>query len=104
VAEALVRYAVRLCDASRPGRDKTPDFINHFVSWGAGLRGAQNLILGGKSRALLEGRNHVTLADIQAVVLPTLRHRLICSYRAEAEGMTVEKLIHQLLAAVPTPA
>ena len=80
VAEDLVRYAVHLADASRPHRDGTPDFINQWVTWGAGLRGAQNLILGSKSRALLEGRSHVTLEDIQSLAHATLRHRILPGY------------------------
>ena len=64
VAEELVRYAVRLASASRPGQPGSPDFVNQWVSWGAGLRAAQYLILGGKSRALLNGRSHVTVEDI----------------------------------------
>jgi MoxR-like ATPase len=95
VAEELVRYAVQIADASRPGRDGAPDFVNQFVNWGAGLRGAQNLILGAKARALFNGRSHVNLDDIQSRILP--------SYRAEAEGVTVEKIVDQLLAHVTKP-
>lgn len=97
VAEDLVRYAVRLADASRPNREGAPDFVNQFVNWGAGLRAAQNLILGAKARSLFHGRSHVTAADIQALAHPVLRHRILPSYRAEAEGVTVEKLIDQLI-------
>lgn len=103
VAEPIVRYAVALADASRPGRETAPDFINHYVNWGAGLRAAQNLVLGGKARALLEGRSHVTAADIRALATPTLRHRILPSYRAEAEGMNVEILIRKLLDHVKAP-
>jgi MoxR-like ATPase len=97
VAEDLVRYAVELVDASRPHRSRTPDFVNNWVNWGAGLRGAQNLILGAKARALFEGRSHVNVEDIQTLVHPTLRHRILPGYRAEAQGITVEKIIDQLL-------
>ncbi|MFP6674711.1 MAG: AAA family ATPase, partial [Pirellulaceae bacterium] len=77
VAEPLVRYAVQIAAASRPGRAETPEFINKWVSWGAGLRAAQNLILGAKAHALLADRMHVTLDDIQALVPATLRHRVL---------------------------
>jgi MoxR-like ATPase len=97
VAEELVRYAVRLADASRPNRSGTPDFVNQWVSWGAGLRAAQNLILGSKARALFEGRSHVSGDDIKMLAHPVLRHRVLPSYRAEAEGIGVEMIIDQLL-------
>jgi MoxR-like ATPase len=103
VAEDLVRYAVRLASASRPGQPAAPDFVGQWVSWGAGLRAAQYLILGGKSRALLLGRSHVTVDDIRALVYSTFRHRILVSYRAEAEGVTVEKVIERLLDTVPPP-
>ena len=103
VAEELVRYAVQLADASRPGREGVPDFVNQFVNWGAGLRGAQNLILGAKARALFNGRSHVNLNDIQSLAYPVLRHRILPSYRAEAEGISVEKIVDQLLDHVSSP-
>ena len=96
-AEDLVRYAVQLAAASRPSQDNTPDFVNEWVSWGAGLRAAQFLVLGAKARTLLQGRSHVTAEDIQAVATPVLRHRVLVNYRAEAEGMTTQKIIEQLL-------
>ena len=103
VAEDLVRYAVRLADASRPHRIGAPDFVNQFVNWGAGLRAAQNLILGGKARALFNGRSHVSIDDIRALAFPTLRHRILPSYRAEAEGVSVETIIGRLLEHVAVP-
>ena len=96
-AEDLVRYAVQLAAASRPSQDNTPDFVNEWVSWGAGLRAAQFLVLGAKARTLLQGRSHVTAEDIQAVAAPVLRHRVLVNYRAEAEGMTTQRIIEQLL-------
>jgi MoxR-like ATPase len=103
IAEDLVRYAVRLVSASRPKQKETPTFINEWVSWGAGLRGAQYLVLGAKARALLRGQSHVMLEDLQALVQPTLRHRILINYRAEAEGMTVENIIQKLLETVKAP-
>jgi MoxR-like ATPase len=103
VAEPLVRYAVQIAAASRPGRAETPEFINKWVSWGAGLRAAQNLILGAKAHALLADRMHVTLTDIQSLVPATLRHRVLMNYRAEAEGVSVEDVIDRLLEHVQPP-
>lgn len=100
VAEDVVRYAVRLAAASRPKQAGTPDFVNEWVSWGAGLRAAQYLTLGGKARALLAGRAHVTRDDIRALAAPVLRHRILINYRAEAAGMTVETIIARLLETV----
>jgi MoxR-like ATPase len=97
VAEDLVRYAVRLAAASRPGRAGAPEFINQWVNWGAGLRAAQFLVLGAKVRALLHGRAHVTDEDLRALAKPVLRHRILLNYRAEAEGATVEKVIARLI-------
>ena len=97
IAEDLVRYAVRLAAASRPHQNGAPDFANEWVSWGAGLRAGQYLVLGAKVRALIHGRAHVTVEDIQALAHPTLRHRILLNYRAEAEGVTVENVIERLL-------
>ena len=101
VADDMVRYAVRIAAASRPRQTGTPDFINDWVSWGAGTRAAQFLVLGAKARTLLQGRAHVTVEDIQALVAPVLRHRVLLNYRAEADGMRVEEVIRRLVAAVP---
>jgi MoxR-like ATPase len=103
IAEDVIRYAVRLASASRPGQAESPDFIGHWVSWGAGTRAAQYMVLGAKARALLSGRNHATVEDIRALVHPTLRHRILVGYRAEAEGITVEQVINRLLEHVPLP-
>jgi MoxR-like ATPase len=103
VAEDLVRYAVRLAAASRPHQKDTPDYINTWVSWGAGLRAGQFLVLGSKVRALLQGRSHVTTDDIRALAHPTLRHRILINYRAEAEGITADKVVDRLLETVKLP-
>jgi MoxR-like ATPase len=100
IAEDVARYAVRLSAASRPGRDGAPDFVNQWISWGAGTRASQNLVLGAKTRALLHNRTHVTHDDIRAMALPVLRHRILVNYKAEAEGVTVEKVIGKLLETV----
>jgi MoxR-like ATPase len=103
VAEDVIRYAVRLAAASRPRQNGTRDFINEWVSWGAGLRAGQYLVLGAKVRALLHGRAHVTIDDIQALAYPTFRHRILANYRAEAEGVSVDKIIERLLETVTAP-
>ena len=101
-AEELVRYAVRLAAASRPGPD-APAFVNDWVSWGAGLRAAQSLVLGAKARALLSGRSHAAPEDIRALAHPTLRHRVLLGYRAEADGIGVDAVIDRLLDHVKGP-
>ncbi len=97
VAEDVVRYAVRLASLSRPKQKDSPDFVNEWISWGAGLRAGQNLVLGAKARALLRGASHATMDDIRALAVPTLRHRVLINYRAEAEGVTVESIIQKLI-------
>lgn len=96
IATEVASYAVRLVAATRTGRPEAPDFINQWVSWGAGLRAAQMLVLGSKARALLNGRSHVTIEDIDALALPVLRHRILLSYKAEAEGISVEDCVQRL--------
>jgi len=97
IAEDLVRFAVRLAAATRPRQTGTPDFVNDWVSWGAGTRAAQFLTLGSKARALLHGRAHVTKEDLIALAGPVLRHRVLVNYRAEAEGVSVGKVIERVL-------
>src|SRR4051812_41655872 len=103
VAEEMVRYAVQLAALSRPNQPNVPEFVSEWVSWGAGTRAAQFLILGAKARALVQGRAHVTIEDIQALAAPTLRHRILLNYRAEAEGIRVDEVIRRLLAATKAP-
>ena len=103
VAEEVARYAVRLVDASRPGRQSDHQFIRDWVKWGAGLRASQSLILAGKARALLHNRYHVSVADIQALARPVLRHRIIPNFYAESERITADNLVERLLDAVPAP-
>jgi MoxR-like ATPase len=100
VAEDVVRYSVRIAAASRPGPDNSLDFVNEWVTWGAGLRASQYMVLGAKARALLYGRSHVNFDDIRAMAYPVLRHRILINYRAEAEGVVIEKLVDRLLKSV----
>jgi MoxR-like ATPase len=103
IAENLIRYAVRLTAASRPQQTNAPTFVNDWVSWGAGTRAGQFLVLGAKARALLQGRTHVSADDIRTLAAPVLRHRILVNYRAEAEGTNVETIVRRLLEAVPEP-
>ena len=103
VADEVARYAVRLVDASRPGRARTPDFVQQWVRWGAGIRASQALVLGGKARALMNGRHHVSVGDIRALAAPTLRHRLVTNFYADSEGVDAETIVERLLEAVPAP-
>src|ERR1035441_9417813 len=100
IAQDLIRYAVRLAAASRPQQAGSPAFINDWVSWGAGTRAGQSLVLGAKARALLQGRTHVSTEDIRVLAAPVLRHRVLVNYRAEAEGVNVETLIRRLLGSI----
>ena len=107
VADHVIRYTLRLVRATRkpqrktsPGQDPRPDFIRKYLTWGAGPRASQNLILAGKARAILQGRAHVTLEDIRAAAHPVLRHRLITNFSAGADGVTTDDLIDRLIETV----
>lgn len=103
VARELIEYAVKITASSRPGLPTAPQFVNQYISWGAGTRASQYLILAAKARALLIGRAHVNVDDIKAVAHPVLRHRILLNYKAEAEGISVGDLINRILESVPTP-
>ena len=101
VAEHVFIYARDLVRATRPDEPEAPNFIKEFVSWGVGPRAGQYLILGGKARAILEGRFHVTTDDIRSVAHPVLRHRLVTTFHADSENMTPDDVINKLLDAIP---
>jgi MoxR-like ATPase len=104
VSDVVLRYALDIVRRSRPDNDKdAPDFIKKWVAYGASVRAAQYLTLGGKARALMAGRYHVTFDDIRALAHPVLRHRILTNFHAESERVTTDKIIDQLIAAVPTP-
>jgi MoxR-like ATPase len=101
-----MRHAVELTRKSRPSAKEaaskeTPDFINQYLSWGAGPRASQFLILGAKAHAILEGRYAAEIEDVRAMAHPVLRHRLILNFHAEAEGVTSRQLVERLLESVP---
>jgi MoxR-like ATPase len=103
VAEYVVEYAVDLVAKSRPNTPGSPDFVNDWVSWGAGPRASQYLVLGAKARAILRGRPNATEEDIQAVARPVLRHRVLVNFNAEADGISSLDIVEKLLEAVQVP-
>jgi MoxR-like ATPase len=103
VAEAVMRYALSLVRTSRPKARNAPDLVKKYVAFGASVRAAQNLVLGGKARALTSGRYHVNFDDIRAMAHPVLRHRVLTNFRAESEGVTTDQLVDELLNAVAVP-
>ncbi|MGB1707522.1 MAG: AAA family ATPase [Rubripirellula sp.] len=102
VSDHVVRYALSLVRQTRVGSDGVPDFVDDLVGWGAGPRAVQFLILGGKARALLQGRFHVQVEDIQALAKPVLRHRMVVNFAAESDGITSDEVVERIIAATPT--
>jgi MoxR-like ATPase len=104
VSEHVIDYAVSLARATRPGTPEAPQFINEWLTWGAGPRAAQYLVLGAKARAIFAGRLNVTCDDIRKIAKPVLRHRLFTNFNADAEGMNAEKIVERLLTTIPEPS
>jgi len=104
VADSVIRYALQFARLTRKNAANAPDFVKKYVSWGAGPRASQYLILGAKGRALLHGRAYVSPEDIRAVAFPTLRHRLVLNFNAEADGVTPDDLIRRLIEQIPEHA
>ena len=103
VAEPVMRHALDIVRASRPKDGNAPDLVKKFVAFGASVRAAQYLVLGGKARALTSGRYHVSFEDIRALAHPVLRHRIITNFHAQSEGVTSDDVVDRLLQAVPLP-
>ncbi len=103
VSDMVTRWAVRLVRMSRPSDDHSPDFVKQWVSYGGSVRAAQALVLGGKARALLQGRTHVSLDDIRALARPVLRHRILANFQAQSEKVTTDQIVEQLVQANPVP-
>src|SRR3954453_10730463 len=101
VGDHVYNFVLDLTRATRPNESGASDFVRHWLSWGAGPRAGQYMILAGKARALMRGRMFVTIEDIEAVAAPALRHRIIPNFNAEAEGITVEQIIEKVLTLVP---
>ena len=102
ITDHVIRYALTLIRQTRVGEAGVPDFVADQLSWGAGPRAVQFLILGSKARALLHGRTHVSTDDIQALIKPVLRHRLVVNFSAESDGVTSDDIVDRLLAITPT--
>lgn len=102
ITDHLVDYALALVRQTRINQPGVPEFVNEWLSWGAGPRAVQYLILGGKARALLKGRTYVAAEDLQALAGPVLRHRIVTNFSAESEGITTDTVIQKLIEATPS--
>ena len=103
VANEVIKYAVALARTSRPSENGSPDFVKKWVQYGASVRAAQYLVLGGKARALMKGRYNVSFEDIRALAQPVFRHRILTNFHAESERVSKTRIVEELLAAVPLP-
>ena len=101
-SDHVIDYALALVRQTRVGEQGVPKFVEDQLSWGAGPRAVQFLLLGGKARALLNGRTYVSTDDIQALAAPVLRHRIVVSFAAESEGITSDKIVEQLIRSTPS--
>jgi MoxR-like ATPase len=97
VSDNVIQYAVRLADSTRPSSLNAPEYIKNWIRWGAGPRASQYLILGAKSRAILQGRFTPDIEDVKAIAGPVLRHRLVTSFNAEAEGVSAIHIAEKLV-------
>ncbi|MGW9685701.1 AAA family ATPase [Flagellimonas sp. 2504JD1-5] len=97
VPDNVIDYAVRLVNRTRPGMEESLDFVNNYVDWGAGPRASQNLILGAKAHAAIHGKFSPDIEDVKAIAMGILRHRILKNYKAEAEGISEEKIVSELL-------
>ena len=104
VSEPVLAYAVELARRSRPGEAGAPDFVNEQVQYGASVRAAQFSVLGGKARALMHGRHHVAIEDVQALAPPIFRHRVLPNFQAQSEKVDSEAIVRRLIEEVPVPA
>jgi MoxR-like ATPase len=104
VADHVIRYAMQFARLTRATSGAVPEFIKNYVSWGAGPRASQYLILGAKARAVLHGRPYVSTDDVLAVARPVLRHRIITNFNAEAEGIKSDEIVRRLSELIPRDA
>ena len=102
VTDHVIRYTLSLVRQTRIGQPGVPDFAAEQLAWGAGPRAVQNMILGGKARALMFGRSHVSIEDVQALVAPVLRHRLVVNFAAESEGISTDDVVEQIVDVTPS--
>jgi MoxR-like ATPase len=103
IGRTVTAYAVKLVRATRPGSEEAPDFVKKYLTWGAGPRACQALLLGAKAHAMLDGRVHVSTEDIRAVARPVLRHRLATSFRAESDGIHADHVVEKLFDVIREP-
>ncbi|HEX8914041.1 MAG TPA: MoxR family ATPase, partial [Humisphaera sp.] len=101
VGDHVYNFALDLVRATRPNEPNASDFVRHWLSWGAGPRAGQYLILASKARALMRGRLHVTVEDVEAVAAAVLRHRILPNFNADAEGITVEQIVEKIITLIP---
>jgi MoxR-like ATPase len=104
IGRSVTAYAVKLARATRPASDEGPDFVKKYLTWGAGTRACQAMLLGAKANAMLDGRVHVSTEDIRYVARPVLRHRLVTSFRAESDGVSPDHVVEKLFEVVREPA
>jgi MoxR-like ATPase len=103
VGRTVTAYAVKLARATRPAGDEAPDFVKKYLTWGAGPRACQAMLVGAKAHAMLDGRVHVSTEDIRSVAKPVLRHRLATSFRAESDGVTADHVVEKLFEVIREP-
>jgi len=103
VSEYIIKYVARVVRATRPADPSAPEFVRELVDWGAGPRAGQFLINGGKALAAMDGRFSIAIEDIRKIAIPVLRHRISTNFQAQAEGMTNEDVINQILEQIPEP-
>jgi MoxR-like ATPase len=104
VSDHVLAYVADLVRGSRPNSENTFQFIRDWVEWGAGPRAAQYLVLGAKARAVIAGRFNVSCADVRAIALPVLRHRIITNFNADSQGVSVDDVVAKLLQSIPEPS
>ena len=97
VTDNVMEYAVRLASKTRPNTELAPSIVNDYLSWGAGPRASQYLVVGAKCHAMINGKYSPDIEDVKAVAMSILRHRIVRNYKAEAEGYSVERIIEELL-------
>ena len=104
IADPVLKYALSLVRTSRPKAPNAPESVKKWVAFGASVRAAQYLVLASKSRAICQGRYHVSFDDIRSVAHPVMRHRVLTNFRAESEGVNTDTIIDELIERVPVPA
>ncbi|MCA9109575.1 MAG: MoxR family ATPase [Planctomycetaceae bacterium] len=102
VADHVLRYAMSLTRWTRQETESAPDFVREYVTWGAGPRASQHLVMAAKAHAMLHGREHVSIQDVQSVAAPVIRHRIVTNFNAEADGITANEIIRRLIEVIPT--